>query len=70
MTQPVTPKRYLTGPQICARYSISDMTLWRWLKNSDLGFPQPIYVNRRRLFDEAELLEWEAERSRVNTRAA
>lgn len=37
---------------------ISDMTLWRWLKDADLQFPKPIYVQRRRFWREAELIEW------------
>lgn len=37
---------------------ISDMTLWRWLRDADLEFPRPIYVQRRRFWREAELIEW------------
>ena len=37
---------------------ISDMTLWRWLKDVDLEFPKPIYVQRRRFWHEAELIDW------------
>jgi predicted DNA-binding transcriptional regulator AlpA len=37
---------------------VSDMTLWRWLKDADLKFPKPIYVQRRRFWREAELIEW------------
>ena len=37
---------------------ISDMTLWRWLKDANLNFPKPIYVQRRRFWREAELIEW------------
>tara|TARA_R110002094_G_scaffold85688_20_gene89724 strand:- start:735 stop:977 length:243 start_codon:yes stop_codon:yes gene_type:complete len=37
---------------------VSDMTIWRWLKDADLNFPKPIYVQRRRFWREAELVEW------------
>jgi len=37
---------------------ISDMTLWRWLDNSELNFPRPIYIGRRRYFREAEIIAW------------
>lgn len=43
---------------------ISDMTLWRWLKDADLQFPKPIYVQRRRFWREAELIEWIGNRPR------
>jgi predicted DNA-binding transcriptional regulator AlpA len=33
------------------------MWLWRRL-NDDSGFPKPIYIGKRRFFDEAEILEW------------
>ncbi|WP_085308300.1 helix-turn-helix transcriptional regulator [Planktotalea arctica] len=37
---------------------VSDMTLWRWLKDTKLNFPKPIYMQRRRFWREAELIEW------------
>jgi predicted DNA-binding transcriptional regulator AlpA len=48
-------RRWLSAPRVCARYGISDMSLWRWLHDKDLQFPQPIYVAKRRYFDEDEL---------------
>jgi predicted DNA-binding transcriptional regulator AlpA len=27
---------------------ISDMSLWRWVKDENLGFPPPVYIQRRR----------------------
>src|SRR5687767_5809029 len=51
---------YLTAPQLRARLgNIGDTTLWRWLRNAKLGFPQPHLVKRRRLFrlDEIEAFE-------------
>lgn len=36
---------------------VSDMTLWRWL-NSQIGFPAPIYIGRRRYWSEAEVIAW------------
>jgi predicted DNA-binding transcriptional regulator AlpA len=37
---------------------VSDMTLWRWLNDPDLGFPKPIYIARRRYWREADVLTW------------
>lgn len=54
---------YLTGPQILKRFQISDMTLWRWLQNPELGFPRPVVINRRRLFLLASVLEFERSRA-------
>lgn len=38
--------------------NISDMTLWRWLNAEEMGFPRPIYINRKRYWREAEVLAW------------
>jgi predicted DNA-binding transcriptional regulator AlpA len=56
-------RKFLTGPTVCQRYGISDMSLWRWLQDADLEFPQPtLMVRGRRFWDEAVLLKWEAQR--------
>lgn len=55
-------EHYLTAPQVRKRYSITDMTLWRWLRNPDLAFPRPTIINRRRYFSEAALTAWERQR--------
>ena len=52
--------RYLTANQVRARFGgIGDMTLWRWLKDEQLGFPRPLVINRRRFFrlDQIEAFE-------------
>ena len=56
-------RKYLTGPAVCHRYGITDMSLWRWLRDANLEFPQPtLMVRGRRFWDEAVLLKWEAQR--------
>jgi len=37
---------------------VSDMTLWRWLNDRDMNFPEPVYIQKRRYWREAELGEW------------
>jgi predicted DNA-binding transcriptional regulator AlpA len=37
---------------------ISDMTLWRWLNRSDLGFPQPVVIARRRYWRRVDIETW------------
>jgi len=56
---------YLTRPQVKARYQISEMTMWRWEKNPDLKFPQPMVVGRRKYFKEEDLTAWERDRVKV-----
>jgi predicted DNA-binding transcriptional regulator AlpA len=34
---------------------LSDMCLWRWLRDPELGFPQPIYLRRRRYWKANEI---------------
>ena len=45
-----------------ARYGVSDMTLWRWLKNEELAFPHPIRINNRRFWRLNDLEAGEAVR--------
>jgi len=51
---------YLNAAQVRARYGgVSDMTLWRWLRDKELGFPKPRRINRLRYWNDSELTEWE-----------
>lgn len=57
----MTETRYLTARQVRARFgNVSDMSIWRWTRDPKLGFPQPIRINRRRLFKEADIAAFEA----------
>ena len=56
-------RRFLTAPQVCARYKKSNMSLHRWLHDDELGFPKPaMHINSRRLWLESDLLAWEDSR--------
>lgn len=48
-------RRLLTAKSVMERFDISAMTLWRWVKDDRLGFPQPVYIRKRRYFDAAEI---------------
>jgi predicted DNA-binding transcriptional regulator AlpA len=45
-----TAKVYLTGPQVKQRYGCSYQTIWRWMRNPELGFPEPLKINNRNRF--------------------
>jgi predicted DNA-binding transcriptional regulator AlpA len=47
------------------RYKISDSTLYRWERDETLAFPQPLIVNRRKLYQLGELVAWERSRAAV-----
>lgn len=54
----------LTAKQLRARYGgVSDMALWRWLRDDRLTFPQPLVINRRRYWKLSELMRWELARA-------
>jgi predicted DNA-binding transcriptional regulator AlpA len=54
---------YLSGPDVRRRYAVSDMTLWRWLRDAWLAFPQPaMRVKDRRYWLETDLVKWERSR--------
>jgi|RhiMethySRZTD1v2_1073278.scaffolds.fasta_scaffold4843472_2 predicted DNA-binding transcriptional regulator AlpA len=58
-----TGRRYLPDPQVCRRYGVTAMTLWRWDHDPSVNFPKPIRINRRKYRDEAELEAWERQRA-------
>ena len=62
--QQLMGRSYLTAAQVRARYGgISDMTLFRWLRDPRLGFVKPILINNRRYFAEAELDEFDTRKA-------
>ena len=40
----------------------SEMALYRWIRDPDLGFPAPIYIMQNRYWRLADLIEWERTR--------
>ena len=55
---------FLPAASVRARYSVHDVTLWRWLRNPNMNFPKPLYANsRHRLWRLADLEAWEASRA-------
>jgi predicted DNA-binding transcriptional regulator AlpA len=54
---------YLSAAQVRSRYGgISDMTLWRWLQDDELAFPEPEWIRRRRFWREDRLAAWDRTR--------
>src|SRR5688572_30119069 len=55
---------YLSAAQVRIRYGgVSDMALWRWLHDRDLGFPAPIRIKGRRFWLVSSLIAWELTRA-------
>jgi predicted DNA-binding transcriptional regulator AlpA len=55
--------QYLPGREVRDRYRVSDMTIWRWLRNAELKFPHPTIINRRRYWLLEEFEAWERARA-------
>jgi predicted DNA-binding transcriptional regulator AlpA len=58
----VAARTFVTAARVRDRYGISDMTLWRWLRDPKLSFPKPITINGRRYWREDVLSQWEGTR--------
>jgi predicted DNA-binding transcriptional regulator AlpA len=58
-----TTDGYLRAPELCKRYGVSDMWLWRRLRD-DPSFPKPMRINRIRYFRISELEAWERRQQR------
>lgn len=53
----------LPAAQVRRRYGVSDMTVFRWVNDQKLGFPQPLYINKRRYWRVADLQAFEDRQS-------
>lgn len=63
------PDEFVPSSQVRAELGgISDMTLWRWLKDSDLCFPQPVTIRGRRYWERSKFNAWKT--ARAHTREA
>lgn len=60
-TKSIDRPTYVTAAQVCGRFSISNMTLWRWVGDEALGFPRPMHIKNRRFWKLDELERWEAQ---------
>jgi predicted DNA-binding transcriptional regulator AlpA len=57
---------FLTGPQVCERYAITSMSLWRWLEDAELNFPPPaLRIKNRRYWRETDLRAWELKQVKI-----
>jgi predicted DNA-binding transcriptional regulator AlpA len=54
-------RRFLPDPDVCRRYKVTPMTIWRWDHDPRLKFPKAIRIRGRKYRDEAELERWELE---------
>jgi hypothetical protein len=62
-------KRWLTGPQVRARYGDrSDVWLWRKLKSDPL-FPKPMWMATKRYWDEESLDEYDRQQMQTGKAA-
>ena len=54
---------FINASAVRSILGIGDMTLWRWLNDPGLGFPQPIVIRGRRYFDRVKLDAWVAKQA-------
>jgi predicted DNA-binding transcriptional regulator AlpA len=61
---------YLTSSQSCDRFQITSVTLYRWEHDGRLNFPQPVKINRRKLYVWTEIEAWERQQAAASRRSA
>lgn len=57
--------RFLPARSVWERYGITSMTLWRWARDKEMGFPEPVYFGRFRHWRLSDLVAWEASRPKT-----
>jgi len=45
---------WLTGRQVRERFNVSEMAIWRWLRDEHLDFPKPMRIRRRNFWRRAD----------------
>jgi predicted DNA-binding transcriptional regulator AlpA len=57
-------KKYLPTKAVLERYSITEMSLWRWERDPKVGFPAPHrFGTARKFYDLQEIEAWERRRA-------
>jgi excisionase family DNA binding protein len=46
-------------PKVAERFGVHVRTIERWIEDTDLQFPRPVYIRRRRYIKADELRAWE-----------
>ncbi len=65
MTTSTKSTKYLTRQEVLARYRIGNTTLYRWISDKKINFPQQTHLGARCIrFRESDLEAWEAERAK------
>ncbi len=61
---PADDDTLLTSNQARARVGgVSNMCLWRWMRDDRVQFPQPLKINKRNYWRLGDLRRWQAERA-------
>ncbi len=47
--------KFCSFPDVAARYRTSRSSIYRWLKDADLNFPQPVKIGHRTLWRASDL---------------
>lgn len=53
------PTELLSGPEVQVRYRRSHVTIWRWTRDPNLGFPAPLRINGYKYWRFSDLEAWE-----------
>ncbi|PRY85782.1 helix-turn-helix transcriptional regulator [Donghicola tyrosinivorans] len=57
-----------TVRELCG--GVSDMSIWRWLQDPELGFPVPVHISKNRYWFEVEVRAWINEQRRKSRSAS
>jgi predicted DNA-binding transcriptional regulator AlpA len=58
---------FFPAPLVASRYHVSDMTLYRWVRDPRMQFPAPHYFGRFRYWKLSDLVSWERQRAMVRS---
>ena len=60
VTPDLDDEALLNSAQVKARCgNVSDMCIWRWLRDDRVAFPQPVKINKRNYWKLGDLRAWQ-----------
>jgi predicted DNA-binding transcriptional regulator AlpA len=54
----------LTSAAVKTRYGVTDMAIWRWLRDPKICFPHPFKIGKRNYWHLEDLVEFERRRKK------
>ena len=60
---PIAEERFLNSREVRRRYSVTEMSIWRWVRDEKIAFPAPTKLGSWNYWRLSDLIAWERRRA-------